>query len=304
MSKKQRRFCHLCGNELQGNYLIYENGLVVCERCQHTLPHCSRCGIPSHQLVATRDVLICPACRQSVPVCACCHEPILGRYFIIGDSPVSYCEECTQTRPRCDVCHVPFLDSQGKMFRGRDGPIYRCASCLSSAVTTLVEAESLYRDTQVLLMRELALEVAVLPKLHLVERARLIELHQQTDTPVGTDTSPGPEQQHLLGYFKRINDDWDIYIEHLLPKTLFQAVAAHELAHAWQSTHAAEGQALKIVEGFAEWVAYRVLLALGQQREAARLTRRSDLYGDGLQYFIGLEREHGRTGVLQRASRV
>jgi hypothetical protein len=304
MSKEQRRFCHLCGKELQGNYLIYENGLVVCERCQHTLPHCSRCGIPSRQLVATRGVLICPACRQSVPACGCCHEPILGRYFIIGDSPVPYCEECTQTRPRCDVCHVPFLDSQGKMFRGRDGPIYRCASCLGSAVTTLAEAESLYRDTQILLMRELALEIAVLPKLHLVERAKLIELHQQTDTPVGSDATPGPEQQHLLGYFKRINDDWDIYIEHLLPKTLFQAVAAHELAHAWQSTHAAEGQALKIVEGFAEWVAYRVLLALGQQREAARLTRRSDLYGDGLQYFIGLERERGRMGVLQRASRV
>jgi len=303
MSKKQRRFCHLCGKELQGDYLLYENGLVVCERCQNTLPHCSRCGIPSRQLTAARGVLICPACRQSVPVCACCHEPILGRYFIIGDSPVPYCEECTQTRPRCDICHVPFLDSQGKKFRGRDGPVYRCASCLSSAVTTLAQAESLYRDTHVLLMRELALEVAVLPKLHLVERARLIELHRQTDTPVGSDASPGPEQQHLLGYFKRINADWNIYIEHLLPRTLFQAVAAHELAHAWQSTHAPEGQALKIVEGFAEWVAYRVLLALGQQREAARLTRRSDLYGDGLQYFIGLERERGRTGVLQRASR-
>ena len=303
MSEKQRRFCHLCGKELQGNYLLYDNGLVVCERCQNTLPHCSRCGIPSRQFTATRGELICPACLQKLPLCACCHEPILGRYFIIGDSPSPYCEECTQTRPRCDICRVPILDSQVKVFRGRDGPIYRCASCLSSAVTTLAEAECLYHDTQLLLMRELALDVAVLPKLHLVERARLIELHQQAGVPPDSDASPGPEQQHLLGYFKRVNDDWDIYIEHLLPKTLFQAVAAHELAHAWQSTHTPEGQSLKIVEGFAEWVAYRVLLALGQQREAARLTRRNDLYGEGLQYFIQLEREHGRTGVLQRATR-
>ena len=57
----------------------------------------------------------------------------------------------------------------------------------------------------------------------------------------------------------------------------------------------------QIVEGFAEWVAYRVLLALGQQRDAARLTRRDDLYGKGLQYFIALEQRSGQQGVLQRA---
>ena len=196
------------------------------------------------------------------------------------------------------------MDTQGKMFHGRDGPIYRCATCLSSAVTTQAEAEHLYHDTCALLRRELTLEIAILPKLHLTERATLAALHQLSTLPASSDASPGPEQQHLLGFFQRINDDWDIYIEHLLPRTLFQAVAAHELAHAWQATHAPQTQVLKIVEGFAEWVAYQVLLALGQQREAARLTRRSDLYGDGLQYFIKLEREDGRKGVLQRASKV
>ena len=81
-------------------------------------------------------------------------------------------------------------------------------------------------------------------------------------------------------------------------------VTAHELAHAWQSFHAPSTQSLQIVEGFAEWVAYRVLLALGQQRDAARLTRRDDLYGKGLQYFIALEQRSGQQGVLQRARQV
>jgi len=182
----------------------------------------------------------------------------------------------------------------------------------------MARAEQLYRETRALLARELGLQVAVLPKLHLVERAMLIELHQQTGglsinkkspsinrgPTTSSDAPLGPEHQHLLGYFQRFDNDWNIYIEHLLPQTLFQAVAAHELAHAWQSTYAPQEQALKIVEGFAEWVAYRVLLALGQQREAARLTRRSDLYGDGLQYFIALERQHGRGAVMQRASQL
>ncbi len=173
----------------------------------------------------------------------------------------------------------------------------------------MTRAEHLYRENRALLARELGLEVAVLPKLHLVERAVLSELHHQTGGPsinrgptTSSDAPLGPEHQHLLGYFQRFDNDWNIYIEHLLPQTLFQAVAAHELAHAWQSTYAPQAQALKVVEGFAEWVAYRALLALGQQREAARLTRRSDLYGDGLQYFIALERQHGRGAVMQRAS--
>ncbi len=174
----------------------------------------------------------------------------------------------------------------------------------------MVRAEQLYRETCALLKRELGLQVAVLPKLHLVERAMLIELHQQTGGPsinrgpTSPDAPLGPEHQHLLGYFQRFDNDWNIYIEHLLPQTLFQSVAAHELAHAWQSTYAPQEQSPKVVEGFAEWVAYRVLLALGQQREAARLTRRSDLYGDGLQYFIALERQHGRGAVMQRASQL
>jgi hypothetical protein len=174
----------------------------------------------------------------------------------------------------------------------------------------MAQAEYLYRETRALLARELGLQVAILPKLHLVERATLIELHHQIDGPsinrgpTGPDAPMGPEHQHLLGYFQRFDNDWNIYIEVLLPQTLFQAVAAHELAHAWQSTYAPQAQSLKIVEGFAEWAAYRALLALGQQREASRLTRRSDLYGDGLQYFIALERQYGRPAVMQRASQL
>lgn len=304
---KKSRFCHLCGEPIQGSYLVYGNGLVVCKRCDQTVPHCSQCKVPSRQLTIARGLPICPDCRQKAPVCACCNELILGNnnYYIVGDSPERYCESCIKTQHRCDVCRVPFLPDKGKVFKGRDGLLYRCASCLRSAIMTLKEAERLYEATNAMLKRELGLEVSVLPTVHLVERATLIELHQQADAHSGSnipDTPLGPEHQHLLGFFQRINDRWDIYIEQLLPEPLFRAVAAHELAHAWQSTHTPQGQSLKIVEGFAEWVAYRILLSLGLQRDAARLTRRSDLYGDGLQYFIAQERDHGRAGVLQRAA--
>jgi len=239
--------------------------------------------------------------------CACCNEIFLGTYYTIDDSLVRYCETCINTRSRCDICHAPFI--QGKILSGRDSDIRRCAACFSSAVTTREEAERLYRETLALLKRELALEMAVLPKLHVVDRATLVEKRRQANTSAYPITSTRdttrlePEPQHLLGFFRRINDDWNIYIEHFLPRIRFQAVAAHELAHAWQSTHAPETQPPRIVEGFAEWIAYKILLALGEQHEAERLTQRSDLYGEGLQYFIALESQQGHKAVLQRARR-
>ncbi|MDQ2716185.1 MAG: hypothetical protein M3Z08_14860 [Chloroflexota bacterium] len=301
MSEKQPRFCHLCGDRLQGAYLVYGNGLAVCERCERNVPHCSQCQAPSRQLTIVRGAQVCPDCLQKLPVCACCREPVLGNYYIIGDSPLKYCETCVKTRPRCDICRAP-LDAQGKMFQGRGAATYRCASCFSTAVTTGAEAQQLYRATFALLTQKLDLRPAHLPALHLVERAILVDMHKKAAGLAEIVTASGAEQQHLLGFFRRVDDDWQIYIEQLLPRTLFQAVAAHELAHAWQATHAPATQPPEIVEGFAEWVAYSIMLILGEQRAAAHLTRRNDLYGRGLQYFMALERSQGRPAVLQRAA--
>ena len=206
------------------------------------------------------------------------------------------------TRPHCDICRAP-LNDKGKIIRGQAGNTYRCVSCYSTAVTTASEAEQLYQETRTLLKRELTLDIPLLPELHIVDRAQLAALNAQSSIIGNAEKSPAePEPQHLLGFFRRDGDDRAIYIEQVLPRVQFQAVAAHELAHAWQSFNAPQTQPLTIVEGFAEWVSYRILLALGQQREAARLTHRTDLYGEGLHYFMNLERDHGRNGVLQRAA--
>lgn len=204
------------------------------------------------------------------------------------------------TRPRCDLCRAP-LDETGRVYPSKDGPENRCGNCLRAAVQSEDEAMRLYQATSDLLRREPGLTIAPLPALHIVERAELLALNKESGELVGTDTPIGPEQQHLLGYFTRVNERRDIFIERLLPATTFRAVAAHELAHAWQSGNAPSNQSPLIIEGFAEWVAYRTLLALGQQQEAARLTRRDDLYGRGLRYFIDLEQQQGRDGVLRRA---
>jgi Peptidase of plants and bacteria len=163
------------------------------------------------------------------------------------------------------------------------------------------QAEPLYRQVRAQLMRELTLDVDVLPRLTLVGRARLQALHRQTAVDAGANLPPGGDPQHLQGFFHRVNDQQNIYIEHYLPQVQFQSVAAHELTHAWQATHVPHNQPEKIVEGFAEWVAYSILQVLGEREEAERLTKRNDIYGEGLRYFLDLERKHGRSAVIQRA---
>lgn len=300
--RQQAPVCDLCSEPILGSYKVYNNTLKVCHQCEQTVPRCSRCNIPSRQLTSVRGALICPDCLRTAIVCDCCHIPIVGSYSTIDGSPKRYCQTCMQTRPRCGVCTAP-LNEQGRIFSGPEGETRRCGSCLSTAIKTPQEAEPLYRQVRALLMRDLALDIDVLPRLTLVGRNRMLALHRQAGDAAGPQTpTPGSaEPQHLLGFFHRFNEQRDIYIEHYLPKTLFQGVAAHELAHAWQSTHVSHQQSEIIVEGFAEWVAYRALMALGEQAEAERMTRRDDLYGQGLHYFLDLERKQGRKAVIKRA---
>src|SRR5579864_1857319 len=176
MSVKQPRFCHMCGKKLEGAYIVYEHGLVICESCNLTVPRCARCNVPSRELTPVRGTMICPTCRKQLPVCACCHIPILGTSILYSDSPLKYCETCVKTRPHCDICRAP-LDENGKAFPGKGATVYRCASCFRLAVTTTQLAGQLYRETHALLKQELMLDIPTLPELHLVERSDLVRLN-------------------------------------------------------------------------------------------------------------------------------
>ena len=294
--------CDLCHEPILSNYKVYNGNLKVCAKCERTATRCARCGIPSRQLIPVRGVAVCPACLKASPVCDCCHIPILDNYGVFEGSANCYCATCMTTRPRCGVCNAP-INEQGRVFRGSEGETRRCGNCLRTAITTNQQAEPLYRQVRELLRQELSLNIDVLPPLTLVGRERLEALHGQTGVGASSNLPPGVEPAHLQGFFHRVNDRQNIYIEHYLPQAQFQSVAAHELAHAWQAAHSPHNQPERIVEGFAEWAAYSALQALGERAEAERLTKRNDIYGEGLRYFLDLERKRGRQAVLQRAQR-
>ena len=90
----------------------------------------------------------------------------------------------------------------------------------------------------------------------------------------------------------------EIYIQSGLPQILTIEVMAHEYAHAWQAENCPWQQETLIIEGFAEWVAYRVLMLLGAGKKAALMEERTDIYGQGLQRMLSVEREGGTAAVF------
>jgi hypothetical protein len=140
-----------------------------------------------------------------------------------------------------------------------------------------------------------------IPFLRIVEPTELAIVrrrHELLTPPIGAI------KQHILGFFEQQGQQRTIYIERALPRATLIGTLAHEYAHAWQADHAPQKQPAFQREGFAEWLSWSVLVALGHTREAARATRREDDYGKGLRHFIALEKQQGRQAVFREATSV
>lgn len=306
-------YCHVCGSSLGAKYYRYEHGLVVCATCQATRPRCARCGVPvadgqqTPHLPAqgTRGGPLCRRCLRTAPRCACCGEPIAQTWYTFEEllPPASvrrYCEQCVRERPRCDICRAPVPRSAVVLPDGQ----YRCALCATEMVLDESEARALYDEALRLAERTADVRPRVVPALVVVGRRQMGEVRRRfphTAEPDGSDGQHGPHVQHVLGFFVREGRATSIYVELGLPRPLLLGTLAHELAHAWQVEVAPGVSDPLLREGFAEWVAHRVLVAGGHRPVAARATRRDDLYGRGLRHFLAIERASGARAVLAAA---
>jgi hypothetical protein len=141
-------------------------------------------------------------------------------------------------------------------------------------------------------------DVQHIPLLRIVQPTELAVVRRRHEYLTPTI---GATKQHILGFFEQQGQERTIYIERALPRATLIGTLAHEYAHAWQADYAPQKQSTLLREGFAEWLAHRVLVALGHTREAARATRRDDDYGRGLRHFIALEQQQGRQRVFAEA---
>lgn len=280
------RFCHLCGRATSpGHRFLHpawppEMHLLVCDDCAATRPRCPTCGLPGNTAGP------CPTCRQIGPACAACGRPIRRRGATIGGRG-PYCSDC-MAGPRCDGCGLPAGKDATAGANGRR----LCPVCRASAVTDPEEATRVFRAAEGVIREQLGLSLNVPTSLLLVEPAELSAiLAEMGDDPAG----PGD----TLGVYTRRGRRRGIYALSGLPRLLLLQVAAHEWAHAWQMESAPLLRDPLLREGFAEWVAYRVLNALGEHETAGRTLAREDNYGEGLRYLLGIEQQVGPRGVVE-----
>lgn len=90
-----------------------------------------------------------------------------------------------------------------------------------------------------------------------------------------------------------------IYIINNLAVDQFLGTAAHEYAHAWQTENCPLNQNIVLKEGFADWVAYKVLQMDGAINASQNIFYRSDpVYGKGFKIILSIEDRGGIQAVL------
>ncbi len=334
------RFCHLCGQRIAGQYMQYTNGLVVCQRCETTAPRCARCRAPVQAKGATRSgrgVLLCGSCARAVNHCASCDEPIIEMWYRFEEllptpEPRHFCAACVHDKPRCDLCRAPIGPRAVTLTDGQ----YRCGLCATDLVIGEPAIRLTYTNAIDAMSSVTGGPLRRIPPLEVVSRRRMGDIRrtftQDTEQTAGRLPAPpsrsgltAPEAhrargthgmvgahggapteavRHLLGFYVRSQGKPMIYIEAGLTRGLLLGTLAHELGHAWQAEQlgSSAGDLDPLIsEGFAEWIAYTVLLARGFRTLAARARERQDTYGTGLNRFLEIERLHGRPAALQVA---
>ena len=307
-SSRGPRFCHLCGAPLSGRFYHYPHGLAVCAACHAQRPRCARCRAPladheqrSAATVASTqggDATFCSHCLRTAPRCACCGGLITQSWYTFDEllPPATmrrFCEPCVTHRPRCDICHAPVPANATSLADGQ----FRCALCASEMVLGDAGVRGVFEQAIALAERVAHVRPHQIPRLAIVGRREMGDVRRRfaSEIPAGTGS------HHVLGFFVREDGTSSIYVEMGMPRALLLGTLAHELAHAWQVELAPDLLDPLHREGFAEWVAHRVLVAGGHRRVAARATRRDDVYGRGLRAFLNVERVHGTRTLLEVA---
>jgi hypothetical protein len=271
----QGHYCNLCGRAMPPGV-----------RSEVRLPGAD--GTPQRWTV-------CESCRQTWLRCASCGRALGTRnesFLLVPEARRFYCERCW-SRPRCDTCGLPL----GAVSYVRPDGRRMCDRCHLTAIYDPAQAQALYERVQRTVHEVLGLTVAIPPHFHLVNHDQLLELADHHSASMLENDA----RQRCFGLFLRDRHLRAIYVEYGLPQIVFCEVVAHEYAHVWQGENCPLLNDARVREGFAEWVAYKVLEYWGCTRRLAHFRQRTDLYGQGLQLMLRWEAAGGVSGVLERA---
>jgi hypothetical protein len=210
------------------------------------------------------------------------------------EEKVTVCADCGKLETTCYICGLPV---KNKAMRLADGRLL-CSDDAKQAVLTQDEAQKIFddikRDIQSMLSRH-----GVLPhhNIHLV-----LEAKARLDKTGGNLISAHDDRM-LMGLTRSTSDESGKF-EHTvsllygLTRERLMAVAAHEYGHAWLHENVRRKLNQDAVEGFCEWIAYKVIVQRNAPYETKVLLE-SDYSQGQLQAFIAAEKEHAFYRLIQ-----
>ncbi|HMB71517.1 MAG TPA: hypothetical protein VKU85_19565 [bacterium] len=279
--------CTTCDAAIRGEYVVYDElGWSLCSRCA-SAPECEGCRLPRAGRNEGDDGW-CARCVRSAEACTACGRPILERYWQVRGVEGKFCSRCRQEAPPCASCGAPARDG-----RLADGRIF-CRACRPLLVNDPAVCAELYRDVVRRAEQVLGMTLNELPRL---------QVHGQSGLRDGVAAGLGKDGSDLCGLFVRDEEGaMTIHLLSNLTESRATAVLAHELAHAWQAESCPDNQGLRMREGFAEWVAWKILASIpGGDAERRAIEARTDEYGLGFRFFADLEARDGAEGALRYA---
>lgn len=287
------KLCSLCGGRISGTYYSSpKSDEVFCNRCYHTFPRCRACDRPMRPHVLTRDG-VCKSCADKLPACKSCGRTIIGAYFV-HKFKGEYCWECQKKKPECYACGAPVGNIYWKLFDGR----YLCDPCKKESIFREDQVRTIMDDVVDLVRGQLGLEV-LRPWTLRVDRLNTGGAASVKAAREGLQMA-SPIAGNELGIFIERSDEREIVLLYGIPVSMVYETAAHELAHAWQAENCPRDQSAQLREGFAQWVASKVLQARGFTISLEKLqSRMDDPYGIGYQRMARIEAIRGRAGVLE-----
>lgn len=288
--------CDVCGKRLPRQALIYDGRTCCSEECVDQLrPHCSVCGtvIRGNYTESDGKTFCSPACFQStLPKCEICGAPIEKGFTVTRHH---YCAHCVETQPTCFSCGLPAAYPT-HLPDGRD----ICNGCMRWAVVKPTAAQLHYDRARRQLEAWTGLQLASVPTLELVDRARMQIISQdlrKTDTPVSIR---GLYSRQIMMTKKGLFGTWKedpslaketIYIVDHLHDEVFRVAASHELMHDLIHEHFPRlaDAPLWVHEGLCQQAAADLCRRRNYADILAGIETCTDPdYGDGFRYFDGI----------------
>jgi len=260
--------------------------VAYCEKCYKTLRKCDICKQPRVNHLYDGEKYICDSCQSSVPKCVGCKKYFTGNIWgTYGDSGI-FCDKCKKNGDICDICSVIIPPGQGVSLEKKRKI---CLKCKDTSITDPIEADNIYKEVVSFMEHRFKMILREPVPIKMVNRAEMTKAASESIKGAG----------RLFGLYIRKNKKSSIYFLFGTPRHITQSTLAHEFTHAWQQENAVKNQSGRIVEGFAEWLAYKMILE-NNAKEAAKIVenRQDDVYGAGLKLFMRMEEKSNEASVI------